>query len=149
MSAAGAAAAGAEALDPQLFPVPEKLEPNVDFWTDVYTVYDSHQALLHDELYLNVVYAVLDFTELDASEVSAGRKSLVKRREMQKAFSKYRTLLQNLASGRVSRTHPQEQARIERLFARVPGGRSKYSAAASRLRTQTCLKDQFAEGIER
>lgn len=142
-------AGGAGALDPGLFPLPEKLEPNVAFWTDVYTKYDRHQVLLHDERYLHVVYAVLDFTKLDASQLSAGRKSQRKRQEIRKAETKYRTLLQNLASAKTSKGFPEEQARIEALFETVPGGRSKYSAAAGRLRTQTCLKDQFAEGIER
>ncbi len=139
----------AGALDPQLFPVPAKLEPNVDFWTRVYTEYDSHQKLLHDERYLNVIYGVLDFTELDASAKSAGRKSALKREHIRQTKSSYRALLRDLAAGRVSKSHPQEQAKIRRLFESVPGGREKYSAAVSRLRTQTCLKDQFAEGIER
>ncbi len=143
----GATAAGA--LDPQLFPVPAKLDSNVEFWTRVYTEYDSHQVLLHDELHLHVVYAVLDFTELDASDASAGRKSVIKRQEIKKARAKYRTLLQNLAAGRAAGSHAGDQERIRQLFATVPGGRSKYSQAASRMRTQTCLKDQFAAAIER
>ncbi len=142
-------AASAGALDPQLFPVPAKLDPNVDFWTRVYTEFDSHQVLLHDEVHLHVVYAVLDFTDLDASGASAGRKSVLKRQEIGKARTKYRTLLQNLAAGRTSKSHAREQKRVEQMFATVPGGRSKYSQATSRIRTQTCLKDQFAAAIER
>ncbi len=143
------AASAAGALDSQLFPVAAKLDPNVEFWTRVYTEYDSHQVLLHDELHLHVIYAVLDFTELDESDATAGRKSVIKRQEIKKARAKYRSLLQNLAARRTSRSHPDDQARIAQMFATVPGGRSKYSQAASRLRTQTCLKDQFAAAIER
>ncbi len=139
----------AGALDSRLFPLPAKLEPNVELWTRVYTGYDSHHVLLHDERYMQVIYAVLNFTELDASTRSAGQKSALKRNQIRKAKSKYRTLLQNLAAGRVSKSHAEEQAKIQRLFETVPGGRGKYSAAVSRLRTQTCLADQFAAGIER
>lgn len=142
-------APAASALDAKLFPVPPELAANVQFWTDVYTTYDSHQVLLHDDLHLDVVYAVLDFTELDASGVSPGRRALVRRQEIRKAKSRYQSILQDLAAGRDSRTHPEDQARVERLLAGISGGRSKYSAAAGRLRVQTCLKDQFAEGIER
>ena len=145
--ALGAPAAGA--LDPKLFPVPAKLEHNVEFWTKVYTGYTSHQVLLHDEVHMNVIYGVLDFTELDASSKSAGRKSIERREEIRRARDHYRRLLQDLAAGRVSKTHPEEQERIRRLFESVPGGRAKYSTALSRIRTQGCLKDQFAEGIER
>ena len=139
----------AAALDPELFPLPEKLETNVEFWTRVYTDYDSHHTLLHDERHLHVIYAVIDFTAVDASEVSAGRKSLLRREEVRKAQSKYRSLLHNLAHGRGAKNHAEEQARIEQLFESVPGGRSKYSAATGRIRTQRCLKDHFAAGIER
>ncbi len=139
----------AAALDSRLFPVPDELEPNVHFWTDVYTTYDSHQVLLHDDLHLEIVYAVLDFTELDASGVSAGRRALVRRQEIRQAKSKYRALLENLAAGKTSKSHPEDQARVAKLLAAISGGRGKYSAAAGRLRVQTCLKDQFAEGIER
>ncbi len=150
--------APAAALDPQLFPVPAKLEPNVEFWTQVYTAYTSHQVLVHDERHLNVIYGYLDFTALDASSKSAGRKSAEKREEIRQAKSHYRALLQDLAAGRTSKSHPQEQERIRRMFESVPGGRSTssqreasaiYSSAISRIRTQTCLQDQFAEGIER
>ncbi len=139
----------AGALNSQLFPLPAKLKPNVEFWTRVYTGYDSHQVLLHDERHMNVIYGVLDFTKLDASSKSAGRKSVEKREDIRAARNHYRTLLQDLAAGRVSKAHPQEQERIRRMFESVSGSRSKYSSAISRIRTQTCLKDQFAEGIER
>ncbi len=139
----------AVALDSRLFPVPEQLEPNVAFWTAVYSKYDSHQVLLHDERHLNVIYAVLDFTALDTSRRSAGHKAQARRNEIQQAKTKYRTLLMDLAAGRVSKRYPEDQVRVEQLWNGTPGGRSKYSAAAERLRTQRCLKDQFAEGIER
>ncbi len=140
---------GAEALDPARFPLPAELEPNVDFWTRVYTEYDSHHVLLHDDVYLYVVYAVLDFTPLDASNLSDARKIERRRDEIRKARNRYRQLLEDSAAGRVSKTDPEEQARIETLLAPVPGGRGKYAAAAARLRIQTCLKDHFAEAIER
>ena len=142
-------ATGAAALDPELFPVPHQLEPNVEFWTRVYTGYDSHHVLVHDERHLQVIYGVLDFTELDTSAKTAGRKSLEKREQLRRTRKHYQNLLRDLAAGRVSKTHRKAQAEIERMFATVPGGRKKYSAAASRVRTQTCLKDRFAEGIER
>ncbi len=137
------------ALDSRIFPLPEELEPNVEFWMQVFTRYDSHHVLLHDELHLQVIYAVLDFTEIDASTTSEGRRRQLRSKEINKARSKYRGILQNLAAGRAAKSHPRDQERVKKLFASVSGGRSKYSAASGRLRTQTCLKDQFAEGIQR
>lgn len=135
--------------DPRLFPVAAELEPNVEFWTQVYSVYDDDTVLLHDELYLGVIYAALDFSALDDPQVSAARARLLRRRNILEAETKYKAILADLAAGRISKTHPRDQARVEQMFASVPGNRSKYTAARNRLRTQTCLKNRFAEGIER
>lgn len=135
--------------DPEIFPVPENLEPNVAFWLEVYTGHDSDTVLLHDERYLQVVYAALDFGELMESELPETLKRKRRRDEIRKAKAKYGTLLQNLAAGRESSTHPRDQARVETLFATVPGDRSKYRSAVARLRTQTCLRDQFGEAVVR
>ncbi len=136
-------------LDSRRFPVPPDLRPNVDFWTTVYTEYDSHHTLVHDELHLDVVYAVIDFTKLDDAESSEVRRRQKRRLEIRKIEAKYREILGNLAAGKTSTKYPQDQERVEQLFASVAGSRSKYSQAAHRIRTQTCLEDRFAEGIER
>ncbi len=135
--------------DPSRFPVPAELEPNVAFWTKVYSVYDDDTMLLHDEVHLNVIYAALDFSALDDSRTSASRMRLLRKRKIQETETKYKAILADLAAGRVSKTHPADQARVEQMFASVPGDRSKYSAARHRMRTQTCLRNRFAEGIER
>ncbi|RMH19860.1 MAG: LysM peptidoglycan-binding domain-containing protein [Acidobacteria bacterium] len=136
-----------DVLDPELFPRPATLEPNVAFWTAVYSEHDSHHALLHDELYLQVVYEVLDFSDL--ADLPDARRRLLRRQRIRRAEAKYAKVLDNLAAGRADENLAAEGERIERLFAGVPGGRSKYRAAIRRLRVQTCLKDQFADGIER
>lgn len=136
-------------LDARQFPVPETLRPNVAFWTAVYTARDSHNVLVHDERYLNVVYAIVDFSRIDTSDLSEAQKERQRRLEIDKVRDKYRALLRDLAAGRVSSQDRHHQERIARLFASVPGGREKYLAAVDRIRTQTCLKDRFAEGIER
>ncbi|MEM7356093.1 MAG: LysM peptidoglycan-binding domain-containing protein, partial [Acidobacteriota bacterium] len=142
-------ASTASALDSKLFPLPSNLEPNVDFWIKVFAEYDSHHVLLHDERHLQVIYAVLDFTELDQRKISAVRKQQLRKKEITRARTHIRTLLQNLAAGKVSRSHADEQGRIERLFEGISGGRSKYTAATGRLRTQKCLKDEFAAALQR
>ncbi len=136
-------------LDAELFPVPPEIQPNVEFWTTVYTEYDSHHMLLHDELHMDVVYAVIDFTKLDEAESSAVRRQQKRRQEVRKIEAKYREILNNLAAGKASKKYPEDQERVARLFESVSGGRSKYSQAVRRIRTQTCLQDRFAEGIER
>ena len=136
-------------LDPETFPVPPELEPNVAFWTKVYSEHGSNHVLLHDDRYLQVIYTILDFSKLEEANLSDHRRRLLKRKAIEQARAKYRGILDDLAAGRDSSEYRSEQARVAVLFADVPGGRDKFSAATRRLRTQTCLKDRFAEGIER
>ncbi|MDA8019092.1 MAG: LysM peptidoglycan-binding domain-containing protein [Thermoanaerobaculia bacterium] len=136
------------AVDPELFPLPEELEDAVDFWFKVYTQYPSTTKLLHDELHLGVVYAALDFSKLEKSNTSERRKREIRRDHVRKTERKYRSILDHLAKGTDS-PYPEEQRRVELMFGDVPGGRSKYTAAKSRFRTQTCLRDHFSAAIER
>ena len=149
MASTSASAQGLETLDPRLFPVPPELAANVDFWTQVYSKYDNNFVLLHDELHLDVIYAALDFTQVNESDLSAARKRSLKQQEIRKAKAKYQSILADLAAGRTSKHYPADQPRVEQMFDHIPGGVKKYTAAAHRLRTQTCLKNRFAEAIER
>lgn len=136
-------------LNPQLFPVPPELVDAVDFWTQVYTRYHNNQVLLHDELHLHVIYAVLDLSELEKNGVADVRKEQIKRQQIRETTDKYRSILLQLATGKHSKVWPQDSARVEALFAKVPGGNAKYSAAAERIRSQTCLRNRFAEALYR
>jgi membrane-bound lytic murein transglycosylase D len=141
---------GLKTLDPRLFPLPQELSANVDFWTQVYSKYDNNVVLLHDELHLNVIYAALNFTKVnEGKSLSESRKRSLRRQEIRKAEAKYKSILADLAAHRVSKNYPKDQARVEQMFESISGGSKKYSAAAHRLRTQTCLKNRFAEAIER
>ncbi len=139
----------ASRLDPRLFPLPPELEDAVDFWTRVYSVHDDDTALLHDELYLGVVYEAIDFGDLEAAELSDQRRWELRERRVRERMNRYRTLLDHLVAGRAPTADAAELERLEELFAAVPGGRGKYRAAKSRMRTQTCLKNRFAEAVER
>lgn len=135
------------ALDPRLFPVPESLEDAVDFWTRVYSRYPSSVVLLHDDLHLGVIYAAVDFSKLEETSFSEARKRRIRRDEIDDVRDKYRVILEHLAEGEDSGY--DEQARVEALFLKVPGGKEKYRAARHRIRAQRCLSDVFAEAVER
>ena len=146
LTAAGSATA-TERLDPAIFPLPDNLRPNVAFWEMVYATHGSDRALLHDERHLSVIYEVIDFSDLE--DLPETRRRLLRRGRVREAQSRWETLLGHLAAGRRPESLRPELARLEALFADVPGGRDKYRQAMGRLRSQTCLRNRFAEGIER
>lgn len=146
----GGIASGATPLDPAKFPTPPQLEPNVLFWTDVYSRHSSHQVVIHDNLYLDIVYTVLDFTELDSQDVSSVYKASVRDDSVRKAVQDYGDLLRELAQSSATEDGGSSEHRnVKAMFRRVPGGDGKYLAAVDRIRAQTGLKDKFEVAVAR
>jgi len=49
----------------ETFPQPPQLQPDVDFWVDIFTRYTTNQGILHDTRNLAVVYEHIDFSAAD------------------------------------------------------------------------------------
>ena len=47
------------------FPMPSVIEPNVAFWTKIYTEYSSSYGVLHDSRKLNIIYGVIELVDPD------------------------------------------------------------------------------------
>ncbi len=123
----------------QTFPQPEELQPDVDFWVDVFTTYGNDEGVLHDNRDLAIVYDRLAMPEK------------LSRRERQRRVEKRRKSLQavlrSLASGKRSNL-TTEEARVLALWpANVSNQMLK--DAVGRIRYQQGLKDRFKEGLQR
>lgn len=124
---------------PAEFPSPPALQPQVRFWTRIYTEVGTDAALIHDAYHLDVVYERVDFPEgLGGREVDA-------RYEATK--EKYREILRRLAAGERENLGPDEQ-RVLKLF---PEGVSADTLrlAADSVRLQRGQADRFREGLIR
>jgi len=123
----------------QTFPQPAELQPDVDFWVDVFTNYGNDEGVLHDNRNLGVVYDRLAIPEMTS------------RRERQRRADKRRKVLQgvlrSLASGKRSNL-TTEEARILALW---PANVSNQTLkdAAGQIRYQQGLKDRFKQGLQR
>ncbi len=49
---------------------PKALEPDVQFWVDVYSKYDNDTAVLHDTEYMGVIYGSVDLHDLSCTKYS-------------------------------------------------------------------------------
>ncbi len=121
------------------FPKPPELEPDVDFWVDIFTRYSTREGVLHDNRHLGVVYERI---ELDPDMSRRARQRLVKRhREPLKA------VLRSLATGKRDKL-TAEEARVLALWPEDVSNET-LAAAANRIRFQLGLSDRFREGYER
>lgn len=136
------------AIDPGLFPVPESLEAAVEFWQKVFTTYTSDQVVIHDERRLEVIYSVVDTSDLrtqGASELQIDRARIKRVRAEMSRISK---ALRDLAAGRPVMNLPADLRSIPTRMEHVAGGRSKYRRAAGMVRDQRGLRNRFEEAIE-
>jgi len=132
----GAAAAHAQE---SLFPRPAELEPQVKFWTRVYTEVDTRSGFIHDDLRMDVVYQTIKLPD-DLS-------SRERRRRVERSIETYRDIVAKLGTGARQNLNAEEQ----RVLAMFPDGvsNSELKAAAQRVRFQLGQADRFRAGLIR
>ncbi len=121
------------------FPAPPELQPDIDFWVDVFTEYGSDEGVLHDNRNLGVVYERLAMPE------NLGRRE--RQRRVDKRRKLLRSTLHALASGKRDNLNAEE-ARVLALWPANVGNKT-LKAAASRIRYQQGLKGRFHAGLRR
>jgi membrane-bound lytic murein transglycosylase D len=122
-----------------LLPLPAELEPNVRFWTRIYTEVDTKGGLIHDDRHLDVVYETI--------RIPKGLSRRARERLLGKSKKHYSAILRRLATGKRDAL-TEEEARV---LARWPEGVTNKTlrSAAYRLRFQLGQSDRFREGLIR
>ena len=123
----------------QELPRPAEIEPDIRFWTRVYTEVDTNGGFIHDDRYLDVVYRTLQFDE------GAGQRG--RRNEINAAFESIRGTLGTLAGGKRNNLSQEEQ----RVLSLWPEGVSNQTLASAvdRLRFQLGQSNRFRAGLIR
>jgi len=125
----------------QDFPTYPSIQPNVEFWIDIFTKYSKSQGVIHDTKNLKIIYDVI---RLDTSNTVRGNR---KNKKAKKAVTqKYKKMLLQFSKGKtpVSKT----EKRVAALFA--PKTKlSDFKNSAFTIRCQTGLKKQFRDGLIR
>ena len=123
----------------QELPRPPEIEPDIRFWTRVYTEVDTDGGFIHDDRFLDVVYRTMQFDE-DASQRS-------RQNEVNAAFESIRSTLRTLAGGKRENLSPEER-RILALWPEDVSNRT-LASAVERLRWQRGQSNRFREGLIR
>ncbi|MEN8139881.1 MAG: transglycosylase SLT domain-containing protein [Thermodesulfobacteriota bacterium] len=128
-------------LKAELFPVPDEIQPNVDFWIDIYATYPSTKGVIHDTEDLSVIYEVV---KLKKRRNSANRRA--NRAKIKKIKAKYCRILEKLASGKAAKS--REEKRVAALFGPKAGSK-RYKRACEKIRFQLGQRDRFLSGVQR
>jgi membrane-bound lytic murein transglycosylase D len=123
----------------EVFPLPEELRRDVDFWVSIFTRYGTNEGVLHDNRNLAVVYERIDVPE------GISRKE--RNRRVKKRRDALIRVLQSLADGKREGLSTEEA----RVLALWPDDVSndELRAATGRIRFQQGLADRFREGLGR
>ena len=129
-------------------PYPKALQPQVEFWTKIFATYSEYQVVIHDAVYLDKVYAVLDFRPLLKKHSEAKVRKLKAKRTKQE-LRKVRAALRKLHThGAKGRTLSTREKKIRALFRDVKE-RHKFrkAAAKGRLRAQSGIRERFHRSL--
>ena len=119
-------------------PVPEGLRTEIDFWKRVFGTTGRETGLVHDSLYVGVVYGEIPLQDLSPrARLNASRK----------AVSEYREILTHLADKRPAEPNARER-RVLDAWGPDPSS-ATLRAAAGRLRVQQGMAQRFREGLVR
>jgi membrane-bound lytic murein transglycosylase D len=121
------------------FPQPAELQPDVDFWTSIFTEVSNDEGVLHDNRYLGVVYEIMPMP------ANTGRRQ--RNREVSARRSHYQAILATLAKGKRENLSSDEY----RVLGLWPDDVSNETlqAAVGQIRFQHGLSDRFEEGLIR
>jgi membrane-bound lytic murein transglycosylase D len=147
-SGARAQAKNHPSLDARHFPLPVSLVPNVEFWRAIFSRYDSDQTVIHDNRHLDVIFTVVDTSDLLRSGQSAVAIERAAQGRVDRAIARYQQALRRLGGDTRADADPADLERIRGLYAASSRQPRDFSDAAARVRGQRGLKDRFAEAIE-
>jgi membrane-bound lytic murein transglycosylase D len=118
---------------------PPELEPDIQFWTRIYTAVNTNGGLIHDDRYLGVVYEEIAF------EPGTGPRQ--RQHIVEDARDRYARILRRLVTGPES-NWTAEDRRVQGLWP-TPSSARDFSAAADHVRFQLGQADRFREGLVR
>ena len=127
--------------DTTSFPVYPSIEPNVKFWTKVFSELSKAQGILHDSQNLNVIYEVLNLKDPDSYNAKT-----INDKRINTAKRKYKMILKKLAQN--PSISDAETMRVAALFGK-DANRADFQKAMNQIRCQMGEKDRFLEGIIR
>ena len=132
---------------PEDFPKPAGLNRQVDFWKKVFAEWSENQVVVHDNLYLDKIYSVIDLRALAETEDEDTVRRELRRRENVEEIAIDRALAK-LAKGGYSADQLEGHEReIWNLFRDIDDPR-KFTRARERVRSQQGLKERFRRGLE-
>jgi len=132
------------------FNIPEFFAKRVHFWFNVYTLYPSSSVVLHDSEDLDIVYNVIDFSELKNSIINSHTVYALQVRYTEERINLYKKAFNNLARGKKKgEIELRILKAIDKAGYKFPNKRKRkrfFNKLSSNIRAQTGQKDNILQG---
>lgn len=132
-------------VDP-MFNVPDPLRHSVQFWFRVYVEWSAHQLVFFDERHPEVIYEVLDFTDIARTSRNAVVYEILRKRRIDAKLSAYRSAFARLQKSARPRRPTREENNILAAWSKHTH-RHSFHDRLKNLRTQTGQRDQVIRGL--
>lgn len=132
-----------------IFPLPPELKENVEFWKKIYTKYSSDDVVIHDNRYMNIIYANIDFGYLKNDDISERERERIKSRKIKEVKEYYKRILIRLSKKDMDINNlSDDEKRIYGLYAKIED-RDKFTMdrRGKRIRAQAGQKELFIKGL--
>lgn len=129
------------------FKIPEAIRPSVEFWFRIYSEFSHEQVVLFDERHPEIIYEILDFSQLKATNKNAVVYEILRERELKRKFTSYRRAFSRLRTkGTTSRVKNIETTNIISAIRKLKHKHS-FSELSKNLRAQTGQRDSVINGL--
>lgn len=137
-----------DGLLPEEFRVSPALREITRFWLSIYTKYDSKQTVVFDETHPEMVYEVLDFSDLEKRARNRIAYEIMRERKLKKTIAEYEAAFRRLSNkkNRKSKKHSEAEKNILSAIAKLDHKHS-WKELEKNLKIQTGQKDALADGL--
>jgi membrane-bound lytic murein transglycosylase D len=131
------------------FKVPHGLEKAVQFWIDVYTKYPTTQGVIHDSEYIDLIYEIVDFKEIEKNkDIGPRQKEKRKKQLVNEAKQRVSDLLRKLDSNSNSGELSAQEKRVWDYMKNIDNPKKFREANdKNRLRFQLGQSDRMKSAI--
>lgn len=136
------------------FIIPKYFDSSVRFWFSIYTQFSSKQVVIHDMNDLDIVYNIMDFSELHSSNINRFAKAKLQTQLALEYTRKLKKTLKKFAKS-LKKLNPEEEgilAAVKRNH-KIPKSWKKrnyfFKKLAQNVRTQTGQRDKIYNGMIR
>jgi membrane-bound lytic murein transglycosylase D len=142
-----AAVAQTNSYSTTLFPTPDVLTANVEFWKNIYARYSEREVVIHDSEDLGIVYEVVNRDSLFRGANVSDRLQWKRIDEIKKQYKSILLKLSQVSQPAVANFSDQER-QVAALFG-WKWSSARLKRAAGNIRAQSGLKERFKLGIEK